>query len=73
MHNVHGSVKGLSYVLHVPTVTRNLIFVGQMVEKGLQVSYTQKGCFVEDPHNVLKLVAKGKKEGRLFTEEVKSF
>jgi hypothetical protein len=31
-----------------------------MVEEKLQVRFTQKGCFVEDPRKGFKLVAKGK-------------
>jgi hypothetical protein len=53
-----------------PQLQKNLISVGQMVEKGLQVRFTKKGCFVEDPRKGFELVAKGKKEGRLFTMEV---
>ena len=70
LQNAYGTRNCLSDVLHVPTITKNLISVGQMVEKGLQVRFTKKGCFVEDPLKGFKLVAKGKKEGRLFTMEV---
>ena len=59
-------------MLHVPMITKNLISVGQMVEKGLQVRFTQRGCFVEDPSKGFKVIAKGKKEGRMFTMDSSS-
>ena len=61
----------LSEVLHVPTITKNLISVGQIVEKGYQVRFTSKGCYVEDPRKQFKIIAKGTKQDRLFTMEVK--
>ena len=70
LHNSHGSAKCLSNVLHVPTITKNLISVGQIVEKGLQVRFTQRGCFVENPRKGLKIVAKGERKGRLFTMDI---
>ena len=59
-------------VLHVPTITENLIFVGQVVEWGLQIRFTHRGCFVEDRSKGFKLIAKEDKEGRLFTMDVDS-
>ncbi|KAH7284180.1 hypothetical protein KP509_34G042700 [Ceratopteris richardii] len=65
-HNVEkiGNVKAsngrtniLSKVLYVPTITKNLISVGQIVEKGLQVRFTQHGAFVEDPCQGFKKIA----------------
>ena len=32
-----GKMKYLPYVLHVPNITKNLVLVGKMIEKGLQV------------------------------------
>ena len=58
-------------VLHVPTITKNLIYVGKIVEKGYQVRFTSKGCYVEDPRKQFKIIAKGTKQDRLFTMEVK--
>ena len=43
-----GKGKYMADVLHVPTITKNLVFVGQMVEQGLQVRFNEHGCFVED-------------------------
>jgi len=34
-----GQTKNLKDVLHVPTITKNLVFVGQMVQQGLQVTF----------------------------------
>ena len=72
LQSTHGTRNCLLDVLHVSTITKNLISVGQMVEKGLQVRFTHRGCFVEDPSKGFKLIAKGKKEGRMFTMDVDS-
>jgi len=64
MHD--GRIKNMSDVLYVPSISKNLASVGQMVEQGLQVRFNKHGCFVEDFKNGCKLVAKGKKDGRLF-------
>ena len=34
--------KSLCEVLHVPTITKNLIYVGQMVERGYQVKFNHQ-------------------------------
>ena len=57
-------------VLHVPTITKNLVSVGQMVEQGLQVQFNKHGCFVEDFKDKCRLVAKGNRVGRMFTLNV---
>ena len=69
MHD--GKPKYMADVLHVPTITKNLVSVGQMVEQGLQVKFNSNGCFVEDPNNKCRMVAKGKRIGRMFTLDVK--
>ena len=59
-------------VLHVPTITKNLVSVGQIVEQGMQVRFNQGGCFIEKEG---RLIARGQKEGRMFileSNEVKS-
>jgi hypothetical protein len=38
-----------------------------MVEQGLQVTFNPNGCFVEDMKNQSKLIAKGERNGRMFT------
>ena len=40
--------KYLADVLHVPNITKNLVFVGQMVEQVLQVCFNPLGYYVED-------------------------
>jgi len=43
-----GQMKYLKNVFHVPTITKNLVSIGQMVEQGLQVTFNPNGSFVED-------------------------
>ena len=57
MHD--GKPKYMADVLHVPMITKNLVSVGQMVEQGLQVKFNSNGCFVDDPNNKCRMVAKG--------------
>ena len=65
-----GKVKYLSDVLHVPSITKNLVSVGQMVEQGLQVRFTPAGLFIEEFKADGRIIAKGKKVGRMFTLDV---
>ncbi len=58
--------KYLKDVLHVPTVTKKLVSIGQMVEQGLQMTFNPNGCFVKDMKNQGKLIAKGERNGRMF-------
>jgi len=58
-----GQTKCLKDVLHVPTITKNLVSRGQMVEQGLQVTFNPNGCFVKDMKNQGKLIAKGERNG----------
>ena len=57
----------MSNVLHVSSITKNLVSVGQMVEQGLQVRFNAKGCFVEDFNDKCMLVAKESRIGHMFT------
>ena len=57
-------------MLHVPNITKNMVSIGQMVEQGLQVRFNLDGCFVEDLKNKCRLVAKGKRQGRMFMLDV---
>ena len=34
-------------VLHVPTITKNLVLVGQIEEQGMQVCSNNEDCFIE--------------------------
>jgi hypothetical protein len=51
-----GKIKYLSDVLHVPNITKNLVFV---IEDGLQVRFNPDGCYVKDFKDKCRLVAKG--------------
>ena len=65
-----GKEKYMDNVLHVPTITKSFFLVGQMAEHGLQVQFNEHGCFVEDFNNKVRLVAKGNKNGTMFTLDV---
>ena len=41
-----------------------------MIEQGLQVCFNLDGCYVEDYKNDCRLIAKGKRLGRMFTLDV---
>jgi len=62
--------KYLKDVLHVPTITKKLVSVGQMVEQGLHVTFNPNGCYVENMKNQGKLIAKEERNGRMFTLDV---
>ena len=64
-----GKVKYLSNVLHAPSITKNLISVGQMIEQGLQVKFTIVGLFIEEFKEDGCIIAKGKKVGKMFTRQ----
>ena len=68
MHD--GKVKYLADVLHVPSITKNLVSVGQMVEQNLQVRFNPAGLFIEEYKEDGRLIAQGKKVGRMFTLDV---
>ena len=53
----------LMNVLHVPTITKNLVSVGQIVDQGMQVWFTHLGCFIEEEGQV---IAQGRRVGRIF-------
>ena len=50
-------------VLHVPTITNNLVSVGRIVKQGMQVRFTHLGCFIQEEG---KIIAQGRREGRMF-------
>jgi hypothetical protein len=41
-----------------------------MIEQGLQVRFNPDGCYVEDFKDKCRLVAKGRRVGRMFTLDV---
>ena len=63
-------MKCLTNVLHVPKIIKNLVFVGQMVDQGLQVQFNASGFYVEDFNNKSRLIAKGKRIGCMCTLDV---
>ena len=65
-----GQMKYFKDIPHVPNIAKNLVFVGEMVEQGLQVRFNSHGCFVEDMKNDSYLVAKVNRNGRMFTLDV---
>jgi hypothetical protein len=65
-----GQTKYLKDVFHVPTITKKLVSIGQMVEQGLHVTFNPNGCFVEDVKNQGKLIVKRERNGRMFTLDV---
>ena len=50
-------------VLHVPTITKNLVSVGQIVDQGMEVRFTHLGCFIEEEGCG---IAQGRRDGRMF-------
>jgi hypothetical protein len=56
----------LKNVLHVPTIMKNMVSVGQIVEQGMQVRFNNDGCFIEKGDQI---VAHGRREGCLFILE----
>ena len=50
-------------MLHVPTNTKNLVSVGQIVDQGMQVRFTHLGRFIEEEGRV---ITQGRRDGRMF-------
>ena len=50
-------------VLHVLTITKNLVSIGQIVEQVMQVRFNNEGCFIAKDG---RLIARGWREGRMF-------
>ena len=61
-----GNMKYLSHALHVLDITKNMVFVGKMVEHSLQVIFNPNGCFVENMRNQCSLVSKCNRNGIIF-------
>ena len=57
---------------NIPTITKNLVLVRQIVDQGMQVRFMHLGCFIE-PEG--KVIVQGHREGRMFilnTNEVRT-
>ena len=67
VHNVplkkEGNKTCIKNVLHVLTITKNWVSVGQIVEQGMQVWLNNGGCIIKKKG---QLIAKGWREGRMF-------
>ena len=50
-------------VLHVPTITKNLVSIRQIINQEMQVQFTHLGCFIEEEG---KVIAHWHQEGRMF-------
>ncbi|KAH7431637.1 hypothetical protein KP509_08G058000 [Ceratopteris richardii] len=64
-----GEKKTLDNVLLVPLLTKNLLSVGTMTEKGLRIEFEGQQCLIKDPKNSYKVVARGRKQGKRFKLE----
>lgn len=53
----------LENVLFIPSITKNLLSVSQMVDKGLEVKFVGEACLISKNGS---LIAKGKRHGNLF-------
>ena len=50
----HVGRKGkLTNVLHVLTIMKNLVVIGQIVDQGMQVRFTHLGCFIVEEGKVI--------------------
>jgi len=65
-----GQTKYLKDVLHVPTITKNLVSISQMVEQDLHVTFNPNGCFMENMKNQGILITKGERNGQMSTLDV---
>ena len=43
----------LMNILHVSSITKNLVSVGQIVDQGMQVRFTHLRCFIEEEGKVI--------------------
>ena len=50
-------------VLHVPTITKKLVSVGQIVDQAMQVLFTHLGCFIEEEGQV---IGQGRRDERML-------
>ena len=59
-------------VVHIVRHLQEETHVDKDIPRSSISRFTQRGCFVEDPSKGFKLIAKVKKEGRMFTMDVDS-
>ena len=53
----------LMNMLQVPTITKNLVSIGQIVDQGMQCRFTHLGCFIGEERQG---IAQGRRDGRMF-------
>ena len=53
-------------IMLVPTITKNSMSIGQIVDQGMQVWFTHHGCFIEEEGQI---IAQGRWDGRMFILE----
>ena len=49
---------------NVPTITKNLVSVGQIVDQGMEVRFTHLRCFIDEEGHV---ITQGRRDERMFT------
>ena len=49
--------------LHFLTITKNLVSVREIIDQGMQVTFTHLGCFIEEEG---RIITQGRREGRMF-------
>ena len=60
----HVRQKGLMWnVLHVLTIAKNFVSVGQIVVQGIEVQFNHHGCLIEDEG---RLIVCGRRDERMF-------
>ena len=58
-----GNQTYIKNVLHVPTITKNPVSIGEIVDQGMQLHFNDGGCFIEKEG---RLIARGGREGQMF-------
>ena len=58
-----GEQNCIKNVLHVPTITKNLVSVGQIVEQGMEVRFNKGVCFIKKDG---RPIVRGWREERMF-------
>jgi hypothetical protein len=60
----HVGQKGkIMNVLHILTITQNLVSIGQIVDQGMKVRFTHLGAFNKEEG---RIIARGRRDGRMF-------
>ena len=59
----HAGMKTFSDVLYVPDITKNLLSIGQLLEKEFKIIFEDEFCIIKDPKGleIFKVKMKSKK------------